>query len=220
VLGDVVRLTWHDRDWYVMNGALRTSSFALAILAMLPISAAAATSLTSEREQDTWTSLATTLLTPLEVVRAKQFGAIWSARWIGIALLVLWGSGLLLAAIHPIGLLASLAILASSAWFVAAAGVFASSLSRTSIRALFVTFLVMFGVMLASGWPMLLWSSLASYGDMKYLLTGNVPGGLARSSFITPSFAAVTATTALQVFAGTLLTLGSTKRLRSTWGKA
>jgi ABC-type transport system involved in multi-copper enzyme maturation permease subunit len=220
VLGDVVRLTWRDRDWYAMNGALRTSSFALAILAMLPLSAAAATSLTSEREQDTWTSLATTLLTPLEVVRAKQFGAIWSARWIGIALLALWGSGLVLAAIHPVGLLASLAILASSAWFVAAAGVFASSLAPTSIRALFFTFFVMFGVMLASGWPVLLWSSLASYGDMKFHWTGYVPAGIAQSSFIAPPFFAVTATTALQVFGATLLTLWSTKRLRSTWGKA
>ena len=42
---------------------------------ILPISAAAASSLTSEREQDTWTSLATTLLTPFEIIRAKQFGA-------------------------------------------------------------------------------------------------------------------------------------------------
>ena len=190
VLADVVRLQWHDRDWYVMNGALRTSSFVLGILAMLPITAAAATSLTSEREQDTWTSLATTLLTPGEIVRAKQFGAIWSARWIGIALLVLWGAGLVLAGVHPIGLLAGVVILASSTWLVCSIGVFASSFAGNSIRALFISFTAMFVVMMASGWPVLLWSSLASYSDMKFLWTGYVPAGTARSTLITPPLGA------------------------------
>src|SRR4029077_10941542 len=104
----------------------------LAVLAMLGVAAAAAVSLTGEREQDTWTSLATTLLTPAEIVRAKQFGAIWSARWIGIALSVLWGVGLVLAGVHPIGLLAGAAILASSSWLVSAMGVFASSFAGNS----------------------------------------------------------------------------------------
>ena len=62
-----------------MNAALRESSTALGILAMLTIAAASAVSLTGEREQDTWISLATTLLTPGEIIRAKQFGAVSSA---------------------------------------------------------------------------------------------------------------------------------------------
>ena len=56
---------------------LRTASVALAVLGMLGVAASAAVSLTGEREQDTWISLATTLLTPAEVIRAKQFGAVW-----------------------------------------------------------------------------------------------------------------------------------------------
>jgi ABC-type transport system involved in multi-copper enzyme maturation permease subunit len=220
VLGDVIRFRWHDRDWYLMNGTLRTSSFALAILAMLPISAAAATSLTSEREQDTWTSLATTLLTPFEIVRAKQFGAIWSARWIGIALLVLWGAGLVLAAVHPIGLLAAAAILASSAWLISSIGVFASSLAGNSIRALFFTFTAMFAVTWASGWPIVLWASLASYGDMKYLWSGDVPLGLPESHFTSPPLGGAFVISAIQAFAAALLCRWTTSRLRSTWGKA
>jgi hypothetical protein len=187
---------------------------------MLPISAAAATSLTSEREQDTWTSLATTLLTPFEVVRAKQFGAIWSARWIGIGLFVLWGAGLLLAAVHPIGLLAAVAILVSSAWLISSTGVLASSLAKTSIRALFLTFMVTFGVATISSWPVLLWSSLASYGDMKFLWSGDVPVGMAHSSFIAPPLAAAAMITAMQSVTALLLTKWSTMRLRATWGKA
>ena len=54
---------------------------------MLTVAAASAVSLTGEREQDTWISLATTLLTPGEIVRAKQFGAVGTARraWVGTA---------------------------------------------------------------------------------------------------------------------------------------
>ena len=149
VVGALLHMTWRESDRYVMNSAFRTSSSVLSVLAMLPIMAAAATSLTSEREQDTWTSLATTLLTPREVVRAKELGAIWSARWIGIALLALWGSGLVFFAIHPVGLLAAIGILASSAWLISAFGVFASTVAVNSIRALFITFGVIFALMAA-----------------------------------------------------------------------
>jgi ABC-type transport system involved in multi-copper enzyme maturation permease subunit len=220
VLGDVIRLQWRDRDWNLMNGAIRTASFALGILAILPITAAAATSLTSEREQDTWTSLATTLLTPREIVRAKQFGAIWSARWIGIALLVLWGSGLVLAAVHPIGLLAAAAVLSSSAWLISSIGVFASSIAGNSIRALFFTFIAMFAVTLTSGWPMILWASLASYGDMKFLWTGYVPAGVAQSSFNAPPLGAAMTISAILALAAAFLSLWSISRVRSTWGRA
>jgi ABC-type transport system involved in multi-copper enzyme maturation permease subunit len=220
VIADVMFLKWRERDWQYMNAALRTASFALGTLAMLPITAAAATSLTSEREQDTWTSLATTLLTPGEIVRAKQFGAIWSARWIGIALLVLWGAGLVLAGVHPIGLLLGTAILASSTWFVCSMGVFASSFAGNSVRALFFSFTTMFVVMLASGWPVLLWSSLASYGDMRYFWSGYVPVGYGRSTFTTPPIFAATVLSVIQFFAAAILSRWSIRRVESTWGNA
>ena len=74
---------WQDRTIYQINLAIRSVSAALAVLAILPISAAAASSITSEREQDTWISLATTLLTAREVIRGKQVGALWSAALAG-----------------------------------------------------------------------------------------------------------------------------------------
>ena len=114
---------------------LRSASVALAVLGMLGVAASAAVSMTGEREQDTWISLATTLLTPAEVIRAKQFGAVWSVRRVGMALLVIWAVGLMLGAVHPLGVLAAAIYVAFIAWLIAAMGVLASSLAKTSTRA-------------------------------------------------------------------------------------
>jgi hypothetical protein len=219
VLGDVVRGSWRGRNWTQMNEALRASSVALAVLAMLPVSAASASSLTSEREQDTWTSLATTLLTPIEIVRGKQVGAIWSARWLGIALVVLLGAGLFLGAFHPIGLLTGVGVLVSSAWLVSAIGVLASTLASNSTRALFFTFVAMFVFMFWSRWPELLWSSLASYHEMTFLWTGRIPNGYPASTN-SPRIIGALVTTAVHATIACLLTIWSVKRLRSTWGRS
>ena len=101
VLADLLAGRWRSELRAEVTGALRGSSEVLAVLAMLGVAAASAVSLTGEREQDTWISLATTLLTPSEVVRAKQFGAVWSVRRVGIALLVIWTAGLLLGRFIP-----------------------------------------------------------------------------------------------------------------------
>ncbi len=121
-----------DGAWLELHGALRFATEALGALGLLTIAASSAVAITGEREQDTWISLATTLLTPDEVVRAKQFGALWSARRIGLALLIAWAVGLLLGAIHPLGVLLSAGIGLGSARFAAAVGVAASASARNS----------------------------------------------------------------------------------------
>ena len=80
------------------------------------VAAAAAVAVTGEREQDTWISLRTTLLTPGEIVLAKQFGAAWAARWLGLAILAVGGLGLLVGAIHPLG------VAVAASWRRSAAG--------------------------------------------------------------------------------------------------
>jgi ABC-type transport system involved in multi-copper enzyme maturation permease subunit len=219
-VGDLISGKWHVRAWTQVNAALRTTSVALAVLAVLPISAAAASSLTSEREQDTWTSLATTLLTPLEIVRAKQLGAIWSARWIGIAVLTIWGAGLLMAAIHPIGLLAGAALLLSAAWLVAATGVLASAFASNSTRALFLTFVATFAFVMLSGWPAFLWASLASYRDMAFLWDGQISTRNSPATLIPPRLIGAAVATAVQSALAGLATIWSVRRLRTTWGRA
>jgi hypothetical protein len=96
-----------------MKEALLDSSSALAVLGMLAVAASAAVSLTGEREQDTWVSLATTLLTPIEIIRSKQFAALWSARRIAVALLIFWAAGFL-GAIHPLALAAAWIVLVAA----------------------------------------------------------------------------------------------------------
>ena len=67
-----------------VSEALRGTSMVLAVMGMLGVAASAAVSLTGEREQDTWISLATTLLTPNEIIRASnsaQSGASAGSGW-------------------------------------------------------------------------------------------------------------------------------------------
>ncbi len=220
VFGDLIDGSIRERTFSQINSAVRTMTAVLAVLAILPISAAAASSITSEREQDTWTSLATTLLTPLEIIRGKQFGAIWSARWLGIGLFSLLVAGLVLGGIHPLGLLAGLAILVTSAWLIASAGVLASSLASNSTRALFFTFAAVFLFVLSTAWPVTLWSSLASYSDMTYLWTGRLPRGYSHSSVVVPPLVAACAMAGVNLVLAGSITFWSIKRLRSTWGRA
>ncbi len=172
-VGGFTHSLWQARTWgtwFEMNAALRDLERHSCSTRHAADQRAAAASVTSEREQDTWISLATTLLTPVEVIRGKQFGSIWSARWLGIGLLAMLGMGLLSGAFHPLGPFAALAVLATSSWLSAAIGVLASTLARNSTRAAFFTFFAMFVFVWASGWPSVFWQTLASYADMRVLV--------------------------------------------------
>ena len=146
--------------------AVRGVTVGLTVLGMLAVSASAAVGITSEREQDTWISLATTLLDPDEIIQAKQFGAVWSARRVAVAILIVWGTGLLLGAIHPLGVLACSLLIAAVAWLVAAIGVMTSAFAKNSTRALVATFALFLILTEASGWPQGVWALLFSYPDL------------------------------------------------------
>jgi hypothetical protein len=200
-----------------INASIRDSSMALAVLGMLAVASTAAVSLTGEREQDTWTSLATTLLTPSEIVRGKQFGGLWSARRIGLALLLLWSVGIVLGAIHPLGVLVAGLIVGLACWFIAAFGVFVSSRARNSTRALSVTFITLFIAFYA--WPGMLRRSLFSYDDVAALWTD--PRLEYVATRLTWSFLRMlTGISAIYAIAGLVFTLWSIRRLRATWGRA
>jgi hypothetical protein len=220
LVGDLISGYGYDRSLTAVNEAMRSSSVLLAVLAMLPVGAAAATSLTGEREQDTWVSLATTLLTPAEIIRAKQLGALWSARWIGLALLVLWGAGVLMGGIHPLGVLAAAAIAAVAAWLSAAIGVLASTRAKNSTRALGVTFIALFVFVTLSRWPWGLWTSLVSYREFALWwsktrpavgeLIVSVPGSVGAPALMLAGCATSAA----------LLSFWAIRILRKTWGQA
>jgi ABC-type transport system involved in multi-copper enzyme maturation permease subunit len=199
----------------LLNGELRTLSAMLACLAMLNIAAVAAVSITGEREQDTWVSLSVTLLTPREIVPAKQFGAVWSARWLGLTMLTLWGVGLLVGALHPLGVVAALLVAGASAWLIAALGVFVSTRARNSTRALITTLIVL--LTWAYNVPMAVWALLVSYPEVAGLWSGQVP----YSPWpLTPfALAAVLVRIIIDATIAGLLTLWTVRRLRTNWGQ-
>jgi ABC-type transport system involved in multi-copper enzyme maturation permease subunit len=125
------------------NGYLRFVCTVLAMIWTIGVAAAAASSVTSEREEDTWISLTTTTLTGPEILGAKMLGAIWSLRALGLAMLCLWSIGVLTGAVHPFGLLAEFVLLAIFTWFATSLGTFISLRSRTTTRAMVVTIVIL-----------------------------------------------------------------------------
>jgi hypothetical protein len=77
----------------------------------------------------------------------------------------------------------------------------------------------MFVFVWASGWPSVFWQSLASYADMRYLWTGEVPTGYARRNFVAPPLLGAAVLSAVDSILAGLLTLWSIKRLATTWGR-
>ena len=218
VLSDWLDGRWRQAPSAEVSNALRGSSEVLAVLAMLGVAAAAAVSLTGEREQDTWTSLATTLLTPAEIVRAKQFGAVWSVRRVGIALLVIWTAGLLLGALHPLGVVASFFYIALIAWLIATIGVFASSIAKNSTRALVTTFTAILIFSAVSQWPATVWALLFSYRELAGSI-GQSAHVLSSSGSALPLVLGLGQVIAIYAVLGAVLTVGSRLRLRFTWGR-
>jgi ABC-type transport system involved in multi-copper enzyme maturation permease subunit len=192
----------------VLNESLRQLNAGIYVLGVVAIAAIAATSITGERERGTWTSLATTLVTGREIVRAKVSGAIWALRGLSIPFLTLWVIGLVTGSAHPLGVLAAAAGLIIFARYAAALGVFVSMVSSTSDRAIATTLLALmmsnaFALLfiplnligpLAGSWstvylagvtPLVEWISLASPVEFRQWQEGRIweglislPGGL------------------------------------------
>jgi hypothetical protein len=218
VLTDLLDGKWHAGPRSEVSDALRGSSMVLAVLGMLGVAAASAVSITGEREQDTWISLMTTLLTPLEIIRAKQLGAVWSARRVGLALVVMWAAGILLGAIHPFGVLAAALYSGLIAWLIATLGVFVSSRAKNSTRALVATFVVFLIFSAVSRWPAIVWELLFAYRDLAGLRSEWV--FIASDPWTAiPSVLGLGTLVAVYAGAGALFTFGSTRRLRATWGQ-
>jgi len=217
VVAEIVQGSSTHRERTELNAAVRQSSVVLGILAMLSVAASASVSLTSEREGDTWVSLATTLLTPGEIIGGKQLGALWSARRVGAALLIVWTIGLFLGAIDLLGFVAALAITLFGAWFITSMGVLISSRARNGTRALVATFLIMF----ATGWiwPGLLWESLVSGHDLARLRSELGPGRAFSGSATLEALVGFAIVPAVYAGAAGLLTFWSIWRLRTRWGE-
>jgi ABC-type transport system involved in multi-copper enzyme maturation permease subunit len=113
---------------------------------MMAAAGAAASSVTFEREQDTWDSLTSTPLSGWQIVRGKSLGVLWGLRGFGALIGLFWILGLAAGAIHPIGLLLALIIVAILTWFVIALGMHASLNSKKTSRALTATIAILIGL--------------------------------------------------------------------------
>ena len=118
------------------NYYLRSVSAAIYVLWLLGVASSAATGLTSEREEDQWLSLTSTPLSGEEILRAKMIGPIWGLRMVAYLLFSLWGLGLVVGSIHPLGLVACLVEFTVYTWFLTALGTFFSLRARNSTRSL------------------------------------------------------------------------------------
>ncbi len=75
-----------------------------------------------EKEQDTWTTLLATPLTPREILAGKAFGAFWSWRWAFLHLFFCWFVATMLGAMNPLGVLCGLAVWTIQLVFVTVLG--------------------------------------------------------------------------------------------------
>jgi hypothetical protein len=164
-----IDLGWYDGFW------------------LLAVAGAAASSVTVEREKDTWVNLTATPLTGGEILRGKVLGAMWHQRGFAAVVIALWALGLFTGAVHPMGILASLAVVALLTSFVATVGVYsslrASSTSRAMTSAL--TILACF-----NGYPLILflWFMDSLSWESSYSALGAMPSLVAWSMISPRSF--------------------------------
>ncbi len=120
---------------------------------LLAVAGAAASSVTVEREKDTWVSLTATPLTGWEILRGKVRGAIWNQRGFAAVLIFLWLLGLGTGTVHPAGVLASIVAVGVLTWFVAAVGAYFSLRNFSTTRALTSTLVAL---AVCNGYPLLI----------------------------------------------------------------
>lgn len=130
---------------------------------LILIAARAASSITAERERDTWTSLLSAPLGSAEIVWAKIVGSIWAARWICAVLAGMLGLGVLTQPVFMIPAACMGATLSLLSLFVASLGVLGSLICRTSLRAMGMT--ISIGMFLGGGYLLCCFPVLSGPGD-------------------------------------------------------
>jgi ABC-type transport system involved in multi-copper enzyme maturation permease subunit len=141
---------------------------------LLAVAGAAASSVTLEREADTWVSLTATPLTGWQILRAKVLGAIWNQRGFGAVLLFLWLMAVLTGAVRSRDVPVSILIVGVLTSLVATMGTYFSLHASTTSRALVATIL---GLCVLNGYPviLILWFRGALPWDGSFNLLGFMP---------------------------------------------
>jgi len=118
-----------------LNFGLRFGSAVAMGIGLLWLASQTAAGISSEREQDTWLSLLATPLDGSEILRGKMLGPLRAAAPFGVTLGALWLIGLAAGAVHPLGLLNAIVVVALLAWFTTALGTYISLRSQLTWKA-------------------------------------------------------------------------------------
>ncbi len=122
-----------------LHDVLKGANAVTIIVAMVGLASLAASSISAEREGDTWTNLTSSPLDGVEVIRGKILGTFWLFRPVVYFLLGCYGFGLALGAVHPVGVLISVGELAVFSWFIVSLGVAISLRSKSTTQAMGLT---------------------------------------------------------------------------------
>jgi ABC-type transport system involved in multi-copper enzyme maturation permease subunit len=131
--------------WYSRPGGTRFLWFLqfttplVYLVGIFSVAGAAASAITSEHEEDTWTSLTSTDLTGREIILSKLVGALWRPRVIVVAIFLSAFAGIMTGSVHPLSMPFLGLSLAVYGWFAAALGVWISLHLRSTWRAQFLT---------------------------------------------------------------------------------
>jgi ABC-type transport system involved in multi-copper enzyme maturation permease subunit len=171
-----------------LNGFLRMAMVCLYILLALGLAIRSATSITSEKEKSTWTSLLASPMEAGEILAGKLCGAFRGIWWLGLAFGSYLALGLILGSIHPLAGCFSVVLIAALLGTVGGLGLLFSMISRSSTRALTATMLTLLAVntvpmfcgsggrdlplSLACLSPLLIGLSLASFDDLDHISRG------------------------------------------------
>jgi ABC-type transport system involved in multi-copper enzyme maturation permease subunit len=162
-----------------LRHATSTIGFFVTLMAM----GFAAEVVTTERRRETWDSLLATPLTGRDMARTQLVAAVWRLRWIFGTLFVLWATGLIAGAIHPLGFVIPLLEMAASTWFLIALGIMAALRSKEVVAGMTPLLVLAMVGSIALPWlplgrfssvllgtasaPFLEWLSLMSYRDVR-----------------------------------------------------
>jgi len=113
------------------------------VVGILAVAGAAATTITSEHEEDTWVSLTSTDLTGHEIILAKLLGAMKRGRRFAELILLMATTGVVAGSIHVLALPFVVVALLVYGWFAASLGVWISLQLRSTWRAQFLTIAIL-----------------------------------------------------------------------------
>jgi ABC-type transport system involved in multi-copper enzyme maturation permease subunit len=135
------------RDVYwQFNVWVRLVGTAVACLLLLAVAVRAATSITGERDRQTLDGLLTTPLTTQDILYGKWVGSVLTVRWGWLWLGAIYGLGLLTCGVNVIAVPLVLVTWFAYAGFVAALGLWFSTICQSSLRAVVWTVFSILGL--------------------------------------------------------------------------